>query len=157
MKEIGGGRKSSLSSLGYPPVIKASRCKSFGLNISACLRPTFPLLIGRWAEIFMAEKMNCRVFLNPALHILCFPQSPYAFLLTQDLGTLKGLKGCLGMKLYPWSYRHHLRSVGGETWVQANHAPCKFGMSLAVAEHSKAAIHNGSPTWLGCLLPWHGV
>lgn len=47
----------------------------------------------------MAEKTNCKVFLNLALHISCFPQSSWGFSLIQEhLRTLNSMRGGLGVK-----------------------------------------------------------
>lgn len=74
LQEGSQGRKRSLSSLGYIYFTKASWCIFLGLNIFVSLRLTFPPLIERWAEIFMAEKVKC--FSTQTCTSHAFPAAP---------------------------------------------------------------------------------
>lgn len=58
----------------------------------------------------MAEKINCEVFLSPALQLLARPMlSPElnAFSVIREcLRMPSSLRGCLGVSLYPWVQEH---------------------------------------------------
>lgn len=171
MSEGNRGRKSSLFSLGYTNFMKASRCKSFGLNISVCLELSFPPFVERWAEILTAEKINCNVFLNPALKVLYFPQGSCMFLhehtrAPQDSKQYQWLSGCEAVPLHFKTSlkmeKHGCRltnlCVNSECpllWFGAGQKAKAWLKPTMEAQHSLATYYGMHGTWLSQSLQPH--